>query len=96
MLVGRTRVFALSRWGDIGRATGWSGDLAAFATGAWRRASLPERVRRDIEREQEAGEVIIGWMQAAVVVFFATLYAVSPKAFPAGTPFHPVPWTLAI
>jgi len=29
-------------------------------------------------------------------VFFATLYATSPKAFPAGTPFEPVLWTLGI
>jgi len=29
-------------------------------------------------------------------VFFAAVYAISPKAFPAGTPFQPVQWTLAI
>ena len=29
-------------------------------------------------------------------MFFAAVYAISPKAFPAGTPFQPVQWTLAI
>ena len=29
-------------------------------------------------------------------MFFAVVYAISPKAFPAGTPFEPVSWTLGI
>src|SRR5262249_30284864 len=70
-------------------------DLAASAMGASRKTSLAERVIRDIERQQEAGEVIVGWTQAAVIVFFGALYAISPKALPAGTPFQQVPWTLA-
>jgi adenylate cyclase len=72
------------------------GDLAAFATGALQSAPLRESVSRDTERQREASEIIVGWMQAAVIVFFAALYAISPKAFPSGTPVHPVPWTLAI
>jgi adenylate cyclase len=96
MLFSRTRLSALPHRGDFGLATGWVGDFAAFATGARQRAPLPERITRDIERQQEAGEVIVGWTQAAVIVFFAALCAISPKAFPAGTAFHPVPWTLAI
>jgi len=43
---------------------------------------------------QGAGEIFIGWTQAAVVSFFALVYTISPKAFPPGTGFHPVPWTL--
>jgi adenylate cyclase len=96
MLFGRIQLFALPQRGGVGLAAGWWGNLAAYATGAWRRPPLPERVSRDIEREQEAGEVVVGWTQAAVIVFFGALYAVSPKAFPAGTRLHPVPWTLAI
>ena len=58
--------------------------------------AFPEHIRRDIERQQEAGEIIVGWTQVAAIVFFAVVYAISPKAFPAGTPFEPVLWTLGI
>src|SRR5262249_45755613 len=36
------------------------------------------------------------WRQVAAIVFFAAISAISPKAFPVGTPFEPVPWTLGI
>ena len=71
-----------------------TGDRAAIVLGRREKPALPERIRRNIERQQEAGEIIVGWTQVAAIVFFATLYAISPKAFPAGTPFEPVPWTL--
>jgi class 3 adenylate cyclase len=51
---------------------------------------------REIDRQQQASEIIIGWTQAGAIVFFAIVYAISPKAFPAGTPFEPVPWVLGI
>jgi adenylate cyclase len=70
--------------------------LASFVFDWRTKGALPERIRRDIERQQEAGEIIVGWTQVAAVVFFAVVYAISPKAFPAGTPFEPVPWTLGI
>jgi adenylate cyclase len=73
--------------------------LTALASSVFRRRAkptLPEHIRRDIERRQQAGEVIVGWTQVAAIVFFAVVYAISPKAFPAGTPFKPVPWTLGI
>jgi adenylate cyclase len=79
--------------------TGLKGVLADPAASVFGRAAkpaLPERIRRDIERQQEAGEIIVGWTQVAAIVFFAAVYAISPKAFPAGTPFQPVPWTLGI
>ncbi|WP_170921071.1 adenylate/guanylate cyclase domain-containing protein [Enhydrobacter aerosaccus] len=60
------------------------------------KATLSERVRRRIEQEQAESEIIIGWIQAGAIVFFGALYAISPKAFPPGTRFEPVPWTLAI
>jgi adenylate cyclase len=63
----------------------------------WRaRPALPKRIRHDIEQQENAGEIIVGWTQVAAIVFFAVVYAISPKAFPAGTPFEPVPWTLGI
>ena len=53
-------------------------------------------MRNRIEQQQATSEIIVGWIQACAIVFFATIYAISPKAFPAGTRFEPVPWTLAI
>jgi adenylate cyclase len=58
--------------------------------------ALSYRVRLGLERQQAASEIIVGWIQAAVIAFFAVVYATSPKAFPAGTRFEPVPLTLAV
>ena len=71
-------------------------DVAAFIFGGKAKSAPPERIRRNIEQQQEASEIIIGWTQVAAIVFFAVIYAISPKAFPARTPFEPVPWTLGI
>src|SRR5258708_35006250 len=70
--------------------------LAEVVIGNRRRPALPERISRDIERQQEAGEIIVGWTQAGLIAFFAIVYAISPKSFSASTPFEPVPWTLGI
>ena len=56
---------------------------------------LPERVRAAVQAEQDRSEILIGWMQIAVVAMFAALYAVSPKTFMRATTFEPVPWALA-
>ena len=68
--------------------------MAAAIAVPWREPALPKGLNREIERHQQASEIIIGWAQAGAVVLFATVYALSPKAFPAGTPFEPVPWVL--
>ena len=64
----------------------------------WRRrgkkAELPERVRRTIQEQGDATERLIGWVQFAVVLTFATLYAIAPKTFPAEQAFQPVPWAI--
>ncbi len=44
-------------------------------------SDLPERVRRTIQEQGDATERLIGWVQFAVVLTFATLYAIAPKAF---------------
>jgi adenylate cyclase len=54
---------------------------------------VPERVRHAIAAAQLRSEVLISWVQLGVVLTFAVLYAISPKA--AMTPFQPVPWVLA-
>ena len=57
-------------------------------------SELPERVRTTIQQQGDATERLIGWVQFAVVLTFATLYAISPKTFPAGQTFQPVPWAI--
>ncbi|MFQ5467720.1 MAG: adenylate/guanylate cyclase domain-containing protein, partial [Kiloniellaceae bacterium] len=55
---------------------------------------MPERVRQSIQQQGDATERLIGWVQLAVVATFATLYAISPKTFPADQAFQPVPWVI--
>jgi adenylate cyclase len=58
------------------------------------RGHLPQRVRRSIEEQQVQAEILIGWVQLALVVFFIVLYTVTSKTSD-GTPFIPVPYVLA-
>jgi adenylate cyclase len=78
----------------FGRATLRAGLRRVFSRPAT--SELPERVRESIERLQEWGEIFVGWAQASAIVFFAAVYAISPKAFPPDTAFQPVPWTLGL
>ena len=57
---------------------------------------LPERVQRAIDRQQDQSEILIGWVQFAVVTAFAVLYSVAPKTFTAEAEFAPVPWALGL
>lgn len=41
---------------------------------------VPERVRQAIVAQQDRTERLIGWLQLAILAFFGTLYAISPKA----------------
>lgn len=56
---------------------------------------LPDRVREAIRRQQALSEVIIGWIQLAVVATFCILYTLAPKTFSSDATFEPVPWVLA-
>ncbi len=56
-------------------------------------ADLPERVRIAIAAHQDRSEIMIGWLQLAVVGTFAALYLVSPKL---EDRFDLVPFALAI
>lgn len=75
-------------------------DLRTTGRSLWRRLAgadegrLPARVRQAIQQQGDATERLIGWIQLAVVVTFAILYAVSPKTFPAEQTFRPVPWAI--
>ncbi len=63
------------------------------ALGEPRRAAPPERVRGLIAAQQLQSEILIGWVQFALILFWIVLYAVAPKTS-AGTRFLPVPWVL--
>ena len=54
---------------------------------------IPERISRSITEHSVASEVLIGWVQLLLVIFFTILYTVAPKTS-AGTSFSPVPWAL--
>ena len=55
---------------------------------------LPERLRKSIQDQQERSEILISFIQLAVVSIFALLYAVAPKTFSQDADFAPVPWVL--
>ena len=86
----------LGRFGRAGLPKRSMAKLAELVFGRRVHAALSERVRRRIEQQQAASEIIIGWIQACAVIFFAVVYAISPKAFPPVIRFAPVPWTLSI
>ena len=50
------------------------GRLRAWLLGSGDAAQLPERVRAAIERQQEQSEILIGWVQLAIVVLVTTVY----------------------
>lgn len=56
---------------------------------------LPGRVQAQIARDQADSEILIGWVQIAGIVFFAVLYGLARKTFPADAKLEPVPWALA-
>jgi adenylate cyclase len=55
---------------------------------------LPERVRNAIRDQQDASEILIGWVQLGVVMLFGALYLIAPKTFTQAAEFEPVPWVL--
>ena len=57
---------------------------------------LPARVVRAIEVQRERGEILVSWVQAAIVALLATLYVAAPSTAPAGAVFLPVPWALGV
>lgn len=68
--------------------------LADFIFGAAVGGQLPARVRQAIVAEEARAEILIGWVQIALVTFFFALYSIAPKTS-AGTPFTPVPYVLS-
>jgi adenylate cyclase len=58
-------------------------------------APIPARIATRIRAQEEASEILVGWIQLAVVLGFSLVYVASPKTFSADAPFRPVPWVLA-
>lgn len=59
------------------------------------RPEMSERIRAHIKTHQESSEILIGWVQLAVVGLFGSLYLVSPKTS-INADFQPVPWALTL
>ena len=68
--------------------------LAAFIFGQPVERRMPARVRSAILRQQVQAEILIGWTQLALVLFFLVLYTIAPKP-PDGMLLRPVPWILS-
>ena len=67
--------------------------------GQWRvrpEVQLPARVERALVDLRRESEILIGWVQAALVTVLGTLYLVAPSTSPADAVFRPVPWALGI
>jgi adenylate cyclase len=68
----------------------------APSVGKVKYAQLPTRVRDAIRAQQDASEILIGWVQLGVVTLFGSLYLISPKTFTEQAEFAPVPWVLGV
>lgn len=60
------------------------------------RGVLPARVARAIEVQRQNGEVLVGWVQAALLAIFTALYLAAPSTAPPDAVLKPVPWALGI
>ena len=67
---------------------------AVPASGAGAPGRLPARIRDAIRAQQESSEILIGWIQLAVVLTFTVLYLLSPKPHGAAVMLSPEPWFL--
>ena len=58
-------------------------------------ARLPERTRRAIAEQQSQAEILIAWIQLAIVAGFALVYVAAPQATMLASPhFEPLLWVL--
>ncbi|MBI3375355.1 MAG: hypothetical protein HY017_26855 [Betaproteobacteria bacterium] len=67
--------------------------------GQWRvtpEVQLPARVERALADLRRKSEILIGWVQAALVAVLGTVYLVAPGTSPSDAVFRPVPWALGI
>jgi adenylate cyclase len=55
---------------------------------------LPARVLRAIEAQRARSEILIGWVQAAIIALLGTLYFVAPSSSPTDFFMRPAPWAI--
>lgn len=72
------------------------GNAVGFVLGRAVERELPERVRQAIAADHASGEVLVCLAQFGAIAFFGAFYAITPKGFPPGVPFEPVPWALGV
>lgn len=73
-----------------------SGQIWAMLKGADGRDGLPPRVRDAVRIQDDRSERLIGWVQLALVILFATLYAAAPKTHMDTVLHSPVPLALTL
>jgi adenylate cyclase len=55
---------------------------------------LPARVLRAIEAQRARSEILIGWVQAAIIALLGMLYFVAPSSSPTDFFMRPAPWAI--
>lgn len=74
-----------------------SPDAVLSWLGQWRGepgAGMPARVARALHELDRKSEILIGWVQAALISVLGGLYLVAPGTAPDDASFYPVPWAL--
>ena len=71
-------------------------DLERLVFGEAPPARLGRRSRAAIESMHRSSELLVGGLQVCAILFFGAVYAITPKAFPPGVPFEPVPIVLGV
>ena len=71
-------------------------DLERLVFGEAPPARLGHRRRAAIESMHRSSELLVGGLQVCAILFFGAVYAITPKAFPPGVPFEPVPIVLGV
>jgi adenylate cyclase len=59
-------------------------------------AGLPSHVQRELDDQRRRNEILVGWIQAGLVLVFAVFYGLSRKTFPDDAMLRPVPLALGV
>jgi adenylate cyclase len=69
--------------------------LFAFVFGPRVTGELPRAASEALARDRRSSELLVCLAQFSAIAFFGAFYAITPKAFPPGVPFEPIPVALA-
>lgn len=70
-------------------------ELKSFVFGKSAPGNMPQRVQENIALQQQESEILIGWVQFALVTVFFALYSLAPKTGSQAV-FQPVPWAISL